>query len=141
MNIRTMLGVLVATLFCTGCDGLNSRQEAELRAMESDNVAVKEKSPGTGAALGILPGCGSFYTRQWGMGIVDLITWPFSILWDPISGYNGAKELNYDVSRENVKKLKKKEMEDLDQKLEGKKISAEEYALQARKIDKKYTYD
>ncbi len=135
------VGILGLALTCAGCDGLNSRQESELRAMESDNVAVREKSPGTGAALGILPGCGSCYTRQWGMGVVDLLLWPLSVLWDPISGYNGAKEINYDVSRENVKRLKKQEMETLDQQLADKKISSEEYTLQSRKIDKKYSYD
>ena len=141
MGKLMVVGILGIVFACVGCDGLNSRQEAELRSMESDNVAVREKSPGGAAAFGILPGCGSFYTRQWGMGIVDLLTWPFSILWDPISGYNGAKEINYDVSRENVKRLKKKDMEALDQQLADKKITMEEYTLQSRKIDKKYTYD
>ena len=140
MNGWLALGLLGAGMGCAGCDGLNSRQEAEYRSMKSDNVAVTEKSPGTGAALGILPGCGSFYTRQWGLGIVDLLLWPFSVLWDPIAGYNGAQEINYDTSRENVKRLKKKEMEELDRQLADKKISTEEYTLQARKIEKKYDY-
>ena len=140
MRKRLAVGVLGILFGCSGC-GMNSRQEAELRAMESDHVAVTEKSPGTGAALGILPGCGSFYTRQWGLGIVDLLLWPFSVLWDPIAGYEEAKAINYDVSRDNVKRLKKKDMDELDRQLEDKKITQEEYTLASRKIEKKYTYD
>ena len=141
MSIKRMWPALaLVVVVCSGC-GLNSRQEAELRAMQSDNVAVREKSEGTAAALGILPGCGAFYTRQWGVGIVDLLLWPFSVLWDPIAGYEEAKAINYDVSRENVKRLRKQEQTVLDQQLEDKKISQEEYTLQSRKLEKKYTYD
>ena len=71
---------------------------------------------------------------------MDLLLWPYSILWDPIAGYNEANVINYDVSRENVKRLKKKELEELDHKLEDKKITQEEYTLQTRKVEKKYDY-
>lgn len=130
---------LLSPWMLSGC-GLNSRQEAELRAMEGAHVAVEEKKSGTAAALGILPGFGAFYTRQWGVGIVDLLLWPFSVLWDPIVGYEEAKAINYDASRENVNRLRKKEMEELERQLQDKRISQEEYILQSRKIEKKYDY-
>lgn len=139
MKSRRVALALLSAVVLSGC-GLNSRQEAELRAMQNDHVAVTEKSVGTAAALGILPGCGSFYTRQWGLGIVDLLLWPFSILWDPIAGYSEAKMINYDVSRENVKGLKKKAITELDRQLEDKKITQETYTLEVRKIEKKYEY-
>ena len=138
--MRHFLGLVLLSMACAGC-GLNSKQDAELRAMQNDRVAVQEKSTGTAAAQGILPGWGFFYTRQWGIGIVDLLTWPFSVLWDPISGYNEAKVINYDASRDNVKRMKKKEITELDKQLEDKKITQEAYTLEVRKVEKKYDYD
>ena len=60
-----------------------------------DQVApVREKSPAAGAGLGLLFGGGSFYTRQYELGVLDALTWPLSILWDPFIGYLGAKRIN-----------------------------------------------
>jgi hypothetical protein len=50
--LRTLLigGLLAIT---TGCaNGLNSVQKAELDSYEARGLAIQEKSPGTGAALG-----------------------------------------------------------------------------------------
>ena len=66
-----------------------------LENLEASGQAVKEKSPGVGVALGFLPGGGSFYTRRYGLGALNLLTWPLSILWDPINGYNGSQTINY----------------------------------------------
>ena len=94
--LRTLLigSLLVVT---TGCaNGLNSVQKAELDAYEARGMAVQEKSPGAGAALGLLPGGGSFYGREYGFGVANLLLWPLSILWDPISGYDAARAINDD---------------------------------------------
>ena len=59
---------------------------------------------------------------------------------DPIAGYSEAKVINYDVSREYVKRRHKKDLTALDQQLEDKKITQEQYTLESRKLDKKYDY-
>ena len=103
--LRTLLigSLLVIT---TGCaNGLNSVQKAELDAYEARGMAIQEKSPGAGAALGLLPGGGSFYGREYGFGVANLLLWPLSILWDPISGYDAARAINYNVTKAHVAKL------------------------------------
>jgi hypothetical protein len=64
----------------TGCGHLSTAQMADYKQMQASGLAVQEKSPGAAAALGVLPGGGSFYTRQYGMGVVDLLLWPYSVL-------------------------------------------------------------
>lgn len=135
--------IAVACLLSSGCSTLNSVQKAELEAMKASDagVYVKEKSTGTATALGFLPGVGSFYTRQWGLGVVDLLVWPISILWDPIAGYEGAKVINYNTSKARVRRMLKKELRDLEDDLYAKRITEEEYRRQRRRIEDEYTFD
>lgn len=124
----------------TGCaTGLNSVQEQELGYYRAQNMAVEEKSPGGAAAFGLLPGGGSFYGRAYGYGVVNLLLWPISILWDPVSGYNAAESLNYQASRAHVSRLKKSKMDDLDGQLLGEAITAQQYTIEKRKIDEKFS--
>jgi len=44
---------------------------------------VRDKNPAMAFGLGILPGGGSFYVRSYGLGVFSMLTWPFSVLWDP----------------------------------------------------------
>ena len=103
--------IIITAIFSTGCAiGLSSMQSQELLGYESKGLAIEEKSTGTAAVLGLLPGGGSFYTRQYGFGALNLLLWPYSVLWDPISGYNGAQEINYFATTTSVNKLKNAEI-------------------------------
>lgn len=124
---------------CTGCaTGLNSHQKAELRQYEARGQAVQEKNPGTGAALGLLPGGGSFYGREYGLGVVNLLFWPLSILWDPVSGHDAAEAINYHATKEHVRAEREKELNALDSNLQTGQIDVTQYTLEKRKIDQKY---
>jgi uncharacterized membrane protein len=143
MNTKIKLGVLCligVVLFSTGCATINSRQKSELEAMKAEDVYVEEKSPGTATALGFLLGGGSFYTRQYGLGVVDLLLWPWSILWDPIAGYEGAQVINYDESKRNAKRHMEKEIDALDEKIDRKEITDEQYLRGIKKIERKYSF-
>jgi len=108
--------------------------------MKSNGMLLEEKNPGAGAALGILPGGGSFYAREPGLGIVNLLFWPLSVLWDPVSGYEGSKAINYDASRVEIKKKKDREVAGLDDRLRGGQLSNDEYLAEKQRVDKKYDY-
>ena len=124
-----------------GCaTGLNSIQKQEYAQMEADGVLVKEKNPTTGAVLGLLPGGGSFYAGEVGLGVVNLLLWPASILWDPVSGYDGAQFDNYYVTKSQLKKQKAAELSDLDYQLSIEQISEKDYAYKKRKLEEKYSY-
>ncbi|MFN7950126.1 MAG: hypothetical protein U0610_00220 [bacterium] len=58
---------------------------------------VRTKSTGTAFALGFLPGGGSFYVGNYGLGVLDLLLWPFSVLWDPAVSAAAASDAKRDV--------------------------------------------
>ncbi len=125
----------------TGCaTGLNSAQESELASYRANNLAVEEKSPGVAAGLGLLPGGGSFYSRAYGYGVVNLLLWPISIVWDPVSGYDAAESINYQATKAHVKSLRAREIDALDTKLAADEIDTKRYTLEKRKVDEKYSY-
>jgi len=44
--------------------------------------AVPAKDMRIAAGVSLLPGGGSFYTENYGLGVFDLLFWPISIVWD-----------------------------------------------------------
>lgn len=59
---------------------------------------VDVKNPYTGAVFGLLPGGGSFYTGELGLGIADLLTWPISPLWDSPLAWKRANRKNMEAT-------------------------------------------
>jgi hypothetical protein len=140
MSAFRVLSVAVLIALTTGCaSGLNSAQESELAGYRANHLDVQEKSPGLAAGLGLLPGGGSFYGRAYGYGVVNLLLWPISILWDPVSGHDAAESINYQASKAHVASLKRREMDQLDAKLAGNEIDLKAYTLEKRKVDEKYS--
>ena len=142
MQYTRRLGLAVpASLLClaTSCaTGLNSLQQQELKAYEARNLKVVEDSETAAAWWGIAPGGGSFYTGNVGYGILNLLLWPISICWDPISGRNGAQFNNYAATRQHVQTLENEELEALDSKLQTKLIDLNDHTLQRDAIHRKY---
>jgi len=134
--------IISILIVSTGCaTGLNSIQEREYAAMKNSGELVEEKSPTACAWFGLLPGGGSFCARHVGLGIVNLLFWPLSIMWDPVSGYDGAQAINYDVTKYEVKKKMNKEIQALDEKLANGAIDSKQYELEKHKVEEKYDFD
>lgn len=139
-STKAILSILFAAVLASGCaTPITSGQKQELQAYKAKGLAVEEKNPGAAAALGILPGGGSFYVREYGLGVVNLLLWPASILWDPMSGYQGAQSINYYATQERVKKMKSKEMDQLDEELMMGTIDNKKYVAEKREIEDKYS--
>ena len=131
--------VILSVLALSGCvHGLNRAQKDELHSYQSRGLKVIEKEENLAAGLGILPGVGSFYTGHVGYGILNLLLWPASVLWDPISGYNGAQQANYHATKTSVNKKRKKALKELTFELEDKKISQKQYLIKKREIEDQY---
>jgi hypothetical protein len=124
-----------------GCNSLNTIQEQEYRAMKAEGLLVEEKNATLAACLGVLPGCGSFYTGQYALGALDVITWPLSVLWDPIAGYNQACVTNYQASRASIAKMKQRELASLEEARDVGRITQVEYNQSKRTIESKYGFD
>ena len=135
-----VLSVVLSVLMISGCaTPLSSGQKQEYRGYQAKGLSVEEKNPGAAAALGILPGFGSFYVREYGAGVVNLLLWPASILWDPMSGYQGAQSINYYATKQKVDLLKDKEITQLEDQLMMETIDNREYVSAKREIDNKYS--
>lgn len=141
MNMIKKLILVSSLLTLMGCaSGLNSMQQREYTAFKNAGVLVEEKDPTTGALLGLLPGGGSFYARETGLGIGNLLLWPISIFWDPISGYDGAMVINYDLTKYQLKKDMDKEISALEDKLTMGQINNKQYVVAKRNIEKRFEY-
>ncbi len=135
--MKTLIAV-VALTFCFGCASLNNKQEYELTRWEQEGIAIQDKNPTTGAWLGVLPGVGSFYTGQIGLGIVDVLTWPLSIAWDTSSGYQGSKVKNWEQTSIYVEKLernRKTALDNLEDMRDRKRVSDLDYRKVRRLIN------
>lgn len=73
---------------------LDDKLDVDFRkAVEAGCAEIKIKDPGAAAAFAFLPGGGSFYTGQIGLGVLNLLLWPFSIIWDaPASATRAIKK-------------------------------------------------
>jgi hypothetical protein len=144
MKLNGIIRVGKVSLLCialTSCAlSLTPKQERKFNAMETQGVVVEEKSPAVGVMLGFLPGGGSFYIGRPGLGVVNFLSWPLSICWDPINGYNGSRRINYEATLYDLKKKRQKEEEALDEKQISSQISHEEYEAEMRKVAHKYEF-
>ena len=140
-KMKKIILFLVLFLFSSCATGLSTRQKHELKTYQARGMVVEEKSVGEAVGLGFFFGGGSFYTRHYGLGVCNLLFWPLSIFWDPISGANGAESINYYATIEEAKRLQKKEIRQLDRDLEDKKIDQKDYLTKKREVEEKYTVD
>ncbi|MBT4921443.1 MAG: hypothetical protein HON23_00320 [Rickettsiales bacterium] len=131
--------LLSSVLLLSSCvSKLHWEQEDKMRAYKESNLAVEAKNPLIAIGLGVLPGGGSIYTGNYGYGAANILMWPLSIAWDPISGYNGAQQKNYEVTRARAKRLASNEVKDLEEQLSDNKILPDDYLKQKRQIEDKY---
>lgn len=135
MRFAVVLGLC---FMYTGCSSMTCIEQCEYNKMQSEGVLVEEKNPTLAACLGVLPGCGSFYTGNYVLGAVDVVTWPVSMLWDPIAGYNEARMINYRASQVNKSKLKQRAIHDLEAQRDSGAITQVEFNQSKRSVETKY---
>ena len=120
---------------------MSSVQKSEYGSLAARGLIVEDKDPKLAAALGILPGGGSFYTGEIGLGIVNLAAWPYYILWDPISGADAAKKINFYATMAALEARREKEIKQLDRQLEDGQMDQAIYLKRKREIEDKYSAD
>ena len=96
--------LLILGFVSVGCTdvmyGLRPHQKNDIRDWEAaGQPVVHEKNPATATALGFFFGLGSFYTDEPVLGVVDLLLWPISILWDPLIAPANANKINYEATK------------------------------------------
>ena len=86
-----------------------------------------------------MPGGGSFYVGEYGAGVVNLLFWPASVLWDPVSGYQGATSINYYATKQKVEREKSQKISSLEDELMMETISKRQFITKKRRIDEQYS--
>jgi len=136
--MKSIPAILAALVLGACATGLNSVQEAELLDYEHRGLKVEEKSETAAAWLGLLPGGGSFYTGHVGFGIGNLLLWPLSIFWDPVSGHDAAEAINYAATRAHLRRLRNEAIDELNRKIERGEIPSEEAWRLREEIEREY---
>ncbi len=137
-NIKKILFFLILFVVFSCASPLTKQEKKQLSQWKNNNFYIEEKKTSLGVGLGFLPGGGSFYGREYAIGMVNLLLYPVSILWDPISGYNATQQINYNATQDNVNHLIRKEERELDSMLQLEVINKESYIIKKRSIDEKY---
>lgn len=138
MKKNLSIGLITAILLTTSCTSLHHAQRQELAEWEAESLKVEHKNAALAAGLNVLPGFGDFYNGNIGLGIVNLLFWPASVLWAPVGGATGAEEANYYVTKFQVDKLTKKRqslLNDLQAASMTKQITNDEYFLASQKVN------
>ena len=102
---KVVVALFVLSVLSVGCSdrmyGLSRVQKENLRAWQAEGQeVVVEKKPETATVLGFFIGLGSFYTDQPVLGVIDLLTWPLSALWEPWIAPANANKINYEATKQ-----------------------------------------
>lgn len=109
MIVKSTWTIVVAVLVClilsAGCTdpmyGLADYQKTNLRRWQAEGQEiVVEKKPQTATVLGFILGFGAFYTHEPVLGIIDLLLWPVSAVWEPWIAPAYANKINYEATKE-----------------------------------------
>ena len=95
--MKKILLFVICTVMLSGCTSLTRQEHMQLRELQAQGVTVDKpvgnfEKPASGVAAGalnLLPGIGNFYLGTGNAaesshvlyGVLNLLTWPLSILW------------------------------------------------------------
>jgi hypothetical protein len=141
-----VLGAVLVGMVASSCSGLRPDQqvlvpqwESPARTLGHPEVRYEElKSPTTAAWLGVLPGCGGFYTHRAELAVAGLLTLPLSITWEPEGAYSGAYQYNFWQFRDRMIDVGSRAAEaderDLERQLMSKEIPHEVYEVRRDRL-------
>lgn len=108
------LYLLLLAAILTACTTLTKQEQDNLHILQANGITVdkpignfeRPANPAGAAALNLLPGGGDFYlasgnagdSSYWLYGFLNLLTWPFSIIW-------GVPEAAIDAGTINKREL------------------------------------
>lgn len=95
MRCQAWVWLVMAGALVSGCESLTASEKETARDLHHFGIDTEQEySPGTALGLNVLPGIGNFYLGQIGYGVLNLLTWPVSILWGVPQAWADAKTLN-----------------------------------------------
>lgn len=106
---KIQLITILSIVLISSCTHLTKQEQSDWRELQTLGVRDNDNqvaNPAMAGGLNILPGFGNFYlaagnggdSNHWLYGALNLITWPFSILW-------GIPEAAIDANNINKREL------------------------------------
>jgi hypothetical protein len=139
-NTLPLVALMVASLFMSGCvTSMTNTEENSYSVYKSKGFNIEKKNKYVGAGLGILPGGGSFYSGHIGYGLVGILLWPVSIVWEPFNGYSGSEKINYDQTKEVVARRRDSEIRSLTLRFDAGQINQKQYVVKRQKVEDRYS--
>lgn len=122
-TMKQKLSILAVCLLC-GCTSLTYHEQRSLRELKAQGITVetpkseweRPANPLAAGALNLLPGVGNFYlasgnagqSEHYMYGFLNLLTWPFSVIWGIPEAAIDANNINKrDFIYYNTYELKK----------------------------------
>ena len=72
--------------------------------------------------------------------MVNLLFWPLSILWDPVSGYDASQRINYTATRVHLEKLRQRDFDELQRLADNGALDGATLARKRQDVETKYRY-
>ena len=95
--------LLIVVSVLSGCAdpmyGLSGMEQQQVRKWQSEGKElIVETDPRKATAFGFFPGGGSFYTDNPVWAVIDVLSWPFSVMWEPWVAPAAANRINYEAT-------------------------------------------
>ncbi len=125
--LRLLISAAAVALACSSCAYLPLEDlETYYKLRDQGKERIERKSPARAGLLNLLPGVGNFYLGagtdpktnggQFGIGILNVFMWPFSVVWGIPQAVIDAEKLNkietiryWNVKREREQRLRGQE--------------------------------
>jgi hypothetical protein len=118
--------------------GIDNQQLLKLKLYQSKGFYIKEKKPFLGLVFALFPAGGSIYLKHFIFGIISILTYPLSIIWEIIIGYFGSLKVNYFVTSQFVNENYVAEEKKLDHLLLEVNDNGKSYIVAKKELDQKY---
>ena len=138
---KTVLALLAATTLPGCATMLTSEHSREYQNYQAKGLAVAgEESYGRRLPWNSARRRFLLRPRIW-LGCLQSLVWPLSVLWDPVSGYEGSETINYYATKASVDAKVRKELGNLDDQMTVGVVNKEQYVQQKHAIESRYSVD
>lgn len=151
-KFKIFIAIIISSML-NGCAGNNkfasdtefSKLEDEqlltYEIMEDKGYITKTKSPNLALGLSFLPAVGSIYSGNYKSSFLDILFYPYTLLFMPYLNYNHTQYEAYYRSKQDLRAKALRSYKKLDYLFEKKIITEEQYKLYKSNIIGKYTIE
>jgi hypothetical protein len=93
--MKRLVLVAAAVVISAACNTLSPIEQQQYENLQEEGAEpVEKKQPAVAGGLNLLIGIGDIYNGEYGAFALDLLLWPYSILWGVPQGVITASNIN-----------------------------------------------